>query len=395
MKSLRVPLLILLLSVLCLVSFGCAQTEPQGSSGFTSFYGILYFGSMKGEVLAINPTVRSQGQNFPGDGEWRLIAPRPGAPAGSLCGPVGCMPSTSVSVFYSTPAVAKDLVYVATYAGENGKVMAINRLKPGYAEGAPMRSKGEWLYPAETKYIGAVVGDLVLDGDTLFVASSNGKLYALDALYGEKRWEFNTEGKIWATPTVKDGIAYVGNYERKLYALSAQDGSLLWKVELPVAIASSPAVSNDSLFFGTFDSNLYAVSKADGSEKWRFKGGDWFWAKPVVKDGVVYAGCLDQKVYALDAGTGKELWQFTGNGRIVAPPIFWGDLLIAISEMGELYVLESQSGTLQRKISVGYTTMAPLYLMDNLVFVHGRDRTVYCVDVQKGEVAWKFPYVAE
>jgi outer membrane protein assembly factor BamB len=305
------------------------------------------------------------------------------------------MPTASVSVIYSTPAVSKDLVYVATYAGESGKVMGINRLKPGYAEGAPMRSKGEWAYPGETKYVGAVVGDLVLEGDTLFVASSDGKLYALDAAYGEKRWEFNTEGKIWTTPAMKDGVVYVGNYERKLYALSAQDGSLLWKIELPVAIASSPAVSDDSVFFGTFDHSLYAVSKADGSEKWKFKGGDWFWAKPVVKDGVVYAGCLDHALYSIDASTGKELWQFTGNGRIVASPVFWGDLLVAISEMGEIYVLESQSGALQRKVSVGYTTMAPLYLMDNLVFVHGRDRTVYCVDVQKGEVAWKFPYVAE
>jgi outer membrane protein assembly factor BamB len=282
---------------------------------------------------------------------------------------------------------------VATYAGESGKVMAINRLKPGYAEGAPMRSKGEWVYPAETKYIGAVVGDLVLDGDTLFVASSDGKLYALDAAYGEKRWEFNTGGKIWTTPTVEEGVVYVSNYAKQLYAI--KDGKELWHKDYPAAIASSPAASADSIFFGTFDHNLYAVSKVNGSEIWKFKGGDWFWAKPMVKDGVVYAGCLDQKVYALDAATGKELWQFTGNGRIVASPIFWGDLLVAISEMGELYVLDSQSGALQRKVSIGYETMAPLYLVDNLVFVHGRDRTVYCVDVQKGEVAWKFPYVAK
>jgi len=392
-KSLRIPLLILLVSVLCLVSFGCAQTERQGWSGFAGYDGILYFGSMNGEVFAINPAVRSQEQPFPGEGEWRFDKVKSGMPTGSLCGPVGCMPSAAAAVLYSTPAVSEALVYVATYAGESGKVMAISRLEPGYAEGVPMRSKGEWIYPGETKYIGSVVGDLVLDGDTLFVASSNGRLYAIDAAYGEKRWEFDTGGKIWTTPAVENGVVYVSNYAKQLYAI--KDGKELWHKDYPAAIASSLAISENSIFFGTFDQNLYAVSKIDGSETWKFRGEDWFWAKPTVKDGIVYAGCLDQKIYALDASSGKEIWQFAGDGRIVTSPISWGDFVVAISEAGEIYVLESQTGALQRKTNIGYTTMAPLYLADDLVFVHGRDRTVYCVDVQKGEIAWKFPYVAK
>jgi len=392
MKSLRVQLILLAVIIIGLLSFGCTQTEAQGWSGFAEYDGILYLGSMNGEVLAVNPEARSQEQSFPGDGEWRFKAIGLGMPPGSICGPVGCMPSTAAAALYSTPVVTEDLVYVATYAGDKGKVMAINRLDPGYSEGSPMRSRGEWAYPSETKHIGSVVGNLVMDDDTLFIGSSDGRLYALDSGYGEKKWEFDTGGKIWTAPGVKGDIVYVGNYERKLYAISKQDGSLLWEIELQVAIASSPVVSESSILFGAFDHNLYAVSKDDGSEQWKFEGGGWFWAEPIVRDDVIYAGCLDHKVYALDARTGSELWQFTGNGRIVAPPIFWGDLLVVLSESGELYMLEKQSGALQSSIQIGYETLAPMYLLDDYVFVHGRDRAVYCINLEHEELAWKLSY---
>jgi len=393
MKLQRVQLLLIAIIIISLSSVGCSQTEVQGWSGFAEHDGILYLGSMSGDVLAVNPAVRSQSQSFPGDGEWRFKVAGLGMPAGSFCGPLGCMPTTAAMAFYSTPAVTDDLVYVATYAGDNGKVLAINRLDPGFSEGSPMRSKGEWVYPSETKYIGSVVGNIVIDGDTLFVGSSDGFLYSLDAVYGEKQWEYDTGGKIWTTPVIKDGFVYVGNYERKLCAISKQDGSLLWEIELPAAIASSPVASEESIFFGTFDHNLYAINKEDGSEQWKFSGGAWFWAKPLIQDEVVYACCLDHKVYALDVNKGTELWQFSGNDRLVAPPVFWGDFLVVLSESGELYLLDKQNGALQTSIQIGYDTMAPMHLMGDYVFVHGRDRAVYCVNLEQRELAWKFSYI--
>lgn len=394
MKSYVIQILFIVIILIGLFAIGCTQAEAQGWSGFAEYKGTLYIGSMTGEVLAVNPEARSQLQTFPGDGEWSFKAVGLARPAGSICGPIGCMPTAAATAFYSTPAVSDDLVYVATYAGDNGKVLAINRLDPGFSEGSPMRSKGEWEYPGATKYIGSVVGNLVIDDDVLFIGSSDGRLYALDAIYGEKRWEFDTGGKIWTTPEVKGDIVYVGNYERKLYALQKRDGSLLWEIELSAAIASSPVASDDSIIVGTFDHNLYAIDKDDGSEQWKFKGGGWFWAKPLITDNVVYACCLDQKVYALDANSGTELWQFTVNSQVVAPPIMWEEFLVVLSRSGELYVLDRQNGTLQSSVQIGHETMAPLYLMDKYVFIHGRDKVVYCINLEQREVAWKFSYTA-
>lgn len=353
---------------------------------------------MDGGVVALSLSARSQEKAFPSesDGEWELRVKAPAA-AAPMCGPLGCAPAPRVAI-YGTPVVAGDLVYIGTY---NGKVMAINRLAPGYdEEGNPSwKKQGEWVYPrGQTSYIGAIVGSLVCVEDTLYVGSSDGKVYALDAVYGEKRWEFDTGGKIWKSPAVKDGVVYVGNYEGKLYALSSQDGNLLGEMELPASPASSPVVSGGSVFIGTFDRHLYAVGIPAGTQEWdferakkrEFKGDKWFWADPVVQESVVYAGCLDHKIYAFDIGSGRELWQFPADSPIVSTPVLVNDLLVAVSELGTMYVLKADSGVLQRTVSIGYSVMAPLYAEENMVYVHARDRCVYSVDVQSGGIAWKF-----
>ena len=382
--------LILCLIALSLLVIGCTGTAWEGWSGFTAADDVLYFGTMDGRVLAISPEARSQKLSFPSENEWSFTIPAMSAP-GAICGPA-CVPASPRATIYATPVVVEDLLCVGIYAGENGKLVAVDRLAPGYTEGVPLRSKGEWAYPGVAKSIGAIVGTPVVVEDTLYVGSSDGKLYALDAIYGEKKWEFDTGGKIWTSPAVEDGAVYVSNYERKLFAVSITDHTLLWEIELPASIASSPVISEGSIYFGTFDRNLYAVAINDGSEKWKFEGGNWFWATPIVKDGVVYAGCLDHQIYALDAITGEKLWQFVADAPVVATPVFSDNLLVAASESGEMYILEPDSGVLVRSVSIGYQVMGPLYAEENIVYVHARNRCVYAIDVQSGDTVWEFCY---
>ncbi len=388
--------LILAVTVLGLLVLGCTGGPAyQGWSGFAGQDGILYFGSMDGRVFAIDTSARSQKLSFPSEGEWVLPIRALAAPKG-MCGPLGCAPSARPVTIYGTPALAGDLVYVATYTGDSGKVMAIKRLAPGYdEEGIPSWNDGEWFYPRkEDKFIGAVVGGPIVVKDTLYVGSSDGKVYALDVVKGDKRWEFDTGDKIWTSPAVEDGVVYVSNYERKLFAVSSTDGSLLWQIELPAAVVSSPVAAGGNVIFGTFDNQLYAVDSNNGNVKWKFGGGNWFWSTPVIKDGVVYAGCLDHKIYALNANTGEKLWQFVADGPIVSTPVLVDNLLVVASEAGTIYMLKADSGQADKDqlVPIGSEVMAPLYADKNMVYVHARNRCVYGVDVQSGQKIWEFPY---
>jgi len=386
--------LVLCLIILSMLVPGCTGPTLQGWSGFTAYDGVLYLGTMDGRVLAVNTSARSRGLSFPSEGEW-VLSVKASAPAGGMCGPIACVQTAQSATIYSAPVVAGNLVYIATYAGDNGKVMAITRLAPGYDEdGIPSWNEGEWFYPRmENKFIGAVVGNPIVVKDMLYVGSSDGKLYALDVVMGKEKWEpFDTGGKIWTSPAVDDDVVYVSNYKRELFAVSSTDGNLLWEIELPAAISSSPVISGDSIYFGTFGRNLCAVALSDGSEKWKFEGGNWFWATPIVKDGIIYAGCLDHNIYAIDVSTGKELWRFTADDQVVSTPVLVDNFLVAASESGAIYILEPDSGDLVRSVSIGYQVMAPLYAEENMVYVHARNRCVYAIDVQTGDKVWEFCY---
>ena len=67
-------------------------------------------------------------------------------------------------------------------------------------------------------------------GDTVYFGSSaDDKVYALDAMTGQLRWTFFTEGPVRLAPTVSAGRVYVGCDDGCVYCLSADDGSLVWK----------------------------------------------------------------------------------------------------------------------------------------------------------------------
>jgi outer membrane protein assembly factor BamB len=373
----------LLIVIVSLVSSGCMGSRVQGWSGINSDGELLFYGSMDGKVIALDPLARSRGITFGSEREW-VYQITDSTPSGSLCGPLlSCNSQNAVGiVIYSTPVLFGDLVYVATY---DGKIYAIPK-DPINKE----RVDYQWIFPREGNVEGGIVGNLVLVESIIYFCGSNGEVYALDAESGQLKWEYKTEQRVWATPTVHDGIIYVTGYSNRLYAISTEDGSLIWQKEYSTAISSSPVVAGDTILFGGFDHNLYAVNKDNGEEKWKFKGGNWFWAAPLVEDNVVYAVCLDQTVYALNSTSGTQLWGYTADSPLVSSPVIQEDKLIVVSESGEVYSIEKDTGVLRQTVSIGYTVMSTPYIYEDKVIIHDRDDFVNAVDLQAGTLAWRF-----
>ncbi len=74
-------------------------------------------------------------------------------------------------------------------------------------------------------------------------------------------WNYTTGGVIDSSPTVAEGVVYVGSQDHKLYALSAQAGENLWNYATGGSIVSSPVVANGVVFVGSNDHNLYAFNQ--------------------------------------------------------------------------------------------------------------------------------------
>ena len=98
-----------------------------------------------------------------------------------------------------------------------------------------------WYRPIEP-YIPAKVQIIAAEG-LLFIATARG-LYALDAETGAERWVYATELPLGHSPTVVDGVAYVGGLDHQLHAVDAGTGERLWTFEAGAGFDTNPLAVN-------------------------------------------------------------------------------------------------------------------------------------------------------
>ena len=163
----------------------------------------------------------------------------------------------------------------------------------------------------------ANVGNLVLDwkystgievdlssptvaNGVVYIGDQFDGVYALNASTGAKLWSFPNPGELESTPAVANGIVYFGG-GNNIYALNAATGATLWIASAGNFVASSPTVANGVVYIGSHDHNLYALNALTGAPLWNYTTGDIVYSSPAVVNGVVYFGSYDQRVYALDA----------------------------------------------------------------------------------------------
>jgi serine/threonine-protein kinase len=115
----------------------------------------------------------------------------------------------------------------------------------------------------------------LVDGVVYVGSSYTSALFALDSATGKKKWAFTTAGSAWSSPAVANGVAYIGSNneytkEGYLWAVDTQTGQAKWHLTITSTldaagvqgVVSSPAVANGVVYFGGLDGNLYAVSTA-------------------------------------------------------------------------------------------------------------------------------------
>jgi outer membrane protein assembly factor BamB len=184
---------------------------------------------------------------------------------------------------------------------------------------------------------GLTASSPTIAGALLYIGSSDGYVYALDATgdlvtVWRTRIASDAAGTpvagvdtssidVSSSPAVANGVVYIGSPDHNLYALNATSGKILWKYETGDAISfSSPAVANGIVYIGSDDKSLHAVDAATGKGLWKYITGGKIKSSPTVNNGIVYVGSYDNNLYALDATTGKVLQTYQTNGQIFTSP---------------------------------------------------------------------------
>ncbi|TMC21584.1 MAG: hypothetical protein E6J34_09310 [Chloroflexi bacterium] len=188
----------------------------------------------------------------------------------------------------------------------------------------------------------ATTGDYIYSSPTVangvvYVGSDNHKLYAFDAITGQQKWTSSTGSAIYSSPAVANGVVYIGSEDHKLYAFDAITGQQKWTSSTGDSIDSSPAIVNGIVYVGSYDHKLYAFDAITGLLKWTASTGDYIYSSPTVANGVVYVGSKDHKLYAFDAITGQQKWTASTGDYIYSSPAIANGVVYVGSDDHKLY----------------------------------------------------------
>jgi outer membrane protein assembly factor BamB len=168
---------------------------------------------------------------------------------------------------------------------------------------------------------------------TLYISTARG-LYALDAASGNQRWVYPTALPLGHSPTISDGVAYVGGFDHKIHAIDALTGKGLWTFEAGAGFDTNPLVVEGLILAGNRDGFFYAIHAKGantGTLAWKFQTQGPIHFSAAYKDGEVYFASDDSYAYALNAQTGNLIWKSSklpGSGFHSWWPVVYGDYVI-------------------------------------------------------------------
>jgi outer membrane protein assembly factor BamB len=259
---------------------------------------------------------------------------------------------------------------------------------------------------------GAVISSPSVADGIVYVGSQDKNIYAIGAWSGNLIWNFTTQGAIESSPAVANGRVYTGGDDGYVYCLDAYTGAFIWKTfvngDLPytygsLVLKSSPAVSGDRVYIGSLDGSLYALNVNDGNIDWRFETGGPILCSPAVADGAVYFTSEEPTtgaLYKLNANTGAVIWkqqlpyehQFTGGTEMMGSPSVAAGMVFASSDLRTYYGINATTGdivwTFTDPVAMEFIVSSPIYVNGELFIIDKFN--IACVNAMNGQTIWSF-----
>lgn len=160
------------------------------------------------------------------------------------------------------------------------------------------------------------IGGVAQTNNTVFICSTDGYVYAINALSGILKWRSVNLGVNFGDPSISGNKLVAGSITSGQYSLDINTGAVIWKNSSNGD--SSPFIVDSIVYYGS-GTTVTAVTLNAGIEKWKVTTGGSNISSPVVNNGILYIGNQDNKLYAIDAITGVMKWSFLTNAPITQP----------------------------------------------------------------------------
>lgn len=235
-----------------------------------------------------------------------------------------------------------------------------------------------------------------LNKDLVYAANQMGAISAYNVANGDRQWVLQLAASIQSSPAIVNNVLYFGANDHKMYAVNASTGSTICTYTTPGNISSSPTVvdPNGSGLVVYFGEN--GITGADD-------GGDEFavnavdpnaaadcslkWTKSITADygGANLAGSWSPPAFATDVN-GRALIVFGGSSPDCA--VYAVDALTG----ARVWRFQTQIFAQDNDVGAGPTITAPGVngFADGVVYVAGKDRILYALNLRTGAKIWEF-----
>ncbi|MFM1895608.1 MAG: hypothetical protein RLZZ385_682 [Pseudomonadota bacterium] len=154
----------------------------------------------------------------------------------------------------------------------------------------------------------------VIDGSTLYAASENGTVMAMDAATGDVRWRIRLRESLTGGVGAGNGMVLLGSRDAEVLVLNQADGELRWRAPVSSEVLSAPQTNGDIVAVQTVDDKLIALDAQDGSQRWIYETtlpvltlrGT---SHPIFVGGAVLAGFSNGTMVAVTASNGVWRWE--------------------------------------------------------------------------------------
>lgn len=151
---------------------------------------------------------------------------------------------------------------IGTFVVEDGLAYVVIGQDPEHGDGVgmltcldPATGKPVWTY----KEIGRSISTPSVKDGLIYIAEYDGDLHCLDAKTGKAHWVHETQSRIWGSTIVADGKVFLPTEDGDLHILATgKEKKPLAAINFGAPIYSSPIIANDVLFVATM-THLYAI----------------------------------------------------------------------------------------------------------------------------------------
>lgn len=243
----------------------------------------------------------------------------------------------------------------------------------------------------------------ILVDTTLYTASTDGVITAIDAETGKKLWDRQLKLALSAGVGYGSGLVLAGTENGEVVALYASNGNPAWVGEVKGSVLASPEGGQNMVVVPTSGNRLVGLSATDGSQSWAVQETTprlllHGRGRPLVVSDVVFAGFDNGKMMLIRLDNGQTLWEIrvgdaVGKTEIErladvdARPVIINDTVYTSAYQSRVIAINAPTASMLWENEL--STSKDMDVDDKNLYLVGEEDVVYAINHKTGVTVWE------